>query len=229
MQAYSFAVREPTLSLSDNEECFLWFVPGKVAPHILGALEVLLTREAWVNDEDWAEGRNHIISVIGGAYMVCAADLIAEIRALRGVREDRESIPPEERTTEDYVTLRDLKDAQTASNVNQRYIRATYNVLRNTLTGEATNAVEETEEGSRVEVTGIRTSAQATALSLYSTPDLAIEDAIPPKINAALRDTSGTGTAYERLGAIENGVYTTREGDEVSAASLLASLLDILS
>lgn len=228
-QAYSYAVRAPTLSPSDNEECFVWFVPGSIAPHILGALEVLIIREAWDNDDNWREGKNAILSVMKGAYMLCASDLIAEIRALRGVREESESIPEDERTKNDYTTLRELKEAIEASNVNSRYTRATYNLLRNQLTGEATNGVEETEEGSRVEVTGIRTSAQATALSLYTSLDMPIEDAIPPKINAALRDASGESTAYQRLSKINDALYSEPDSSGQSAADFLAALLNILS
>lgn len=229
MQAYSQAVRSPTLYPNDNQECWIWFVPGSVAPMLLGAMEALLVREAWADDDKWAEGRNSLLSVKKGAYMLCAADLIAEIRALRGVREESEAIPPEERTIDDYVTLRDLLDLETVVSLNSHYVRATYNVLRNALTGEATNGAEFTEEGARVEVTGIQASSQATALSLYSTPDFAIEEAIPPKINAALREPLGAGTAYDRLSGIETALNTSGPGGDSSAAELLVSLLGILA
>lgn len=228
-QAYSYAVRADTLSPNDNDECFVWFVPGSIAPILLGAIEIFIQREAWSNDAEWIQSRNRLLSVMKGAYMLCVADLIQEIRDLRGVRADREAIPPEERTSDDYVSIRNLIDLSTAAAPNYPYIRANYNLLRNLLTGEATNAVEFTEETARTPIVGIQQSTLAAANALYETAGFLPEEAIPIKINSALRDGSGSSTAYDRLESIESAVYTGSAGNSDSAASLLASLLGILA
>jgi hypothetical protein len=77
-------------------------------PIVAGLIGILERRGAWETDSDWEQGYQWAIELQEALLSSCVQDLIAEIRALRGVRAEAESIPPENRTIEDYYSLADL-------------------------------------------------------------------------------------------------------------------------
>jgi hypothetical protein len=92
----------------DSEDHVLVCVPVR----LIGVVSYLLSygqwRKWWDTDDDYRQGWNALADLQRQMMNNCLSDLIAEIRALRGVRAEAESIPPENRTIEDYYSLADL-------------------------------------------------------------------------------------------------------------------------
>jgi hypothetical protein len=79
-----------------------------MVPILAGIVGILESRGAWETDSDWQQGYQWAVELQEALLNSCVQDLIAEIRALRGVRAEAESTPPEDRTIDDYYSLADL-------------------------------------------------------------------------------------------------------------------------
>jgi hypothetical protein len=92
----------------DVETCVLLFVPVELVP-IVGALfSQLEKRSRWVDDANHLLGYTAFVELQKQLMSNCLADLIAEIRALRGVKPEYESTPIDERTTDMYRDFNDI-------------------------------------------------------------------------------------------------------------------------
>jgi len=87
--------------------CELAVFAVAVVPYALGALEARTTQYTW-SDEGYSRGVQLVRSL--QMSMLCGGmtDLIAEIRALRGIQPAYISTPEEERTIDMYRSLNDL-------------------------------------------------------------------------------------------------------------------------
>jgi hypothetical protein len=91
-----------------EETCVLLFVPVELVP-IVGALfSRLERRNEWASPYDWGLGYKAFVALQEQLMTNCLADLIAEMRALRGIKPEFESVPEEDRTIEMYQSLNDL-------------------------------------------------------------------------------------------------------------------------
>lgn len=96
--------RFPTPTGCDTLVC----VDQAMVPILAGIVGILESRGAWETDSDWQQGYQWAVELQEALLNSCVQDLIAEIRALRGVRAEAESTPPEDRTIDDYYSLADL-------------------------------------------------------------------------------------------------------------------------
>jgi len=100
MYVYPEPPAEPT--------CVLLLVPIELVP-IVGALfGQMEQRRGWKTTADWEQGYKAFVQLQAQLMSNCLADLIAEIRALRGVKPDYTGVPVEDRTTDMYRDLNDI-------------------------------------------------------------------------------------------------------------------------
>lgn len=83
-------------------------VPAEWVPAVAGKIAELEWRESWASEDDWRAGAQLAAELQEQLMGNCVNDLIAEIRALRGVRVDAEATPEASRTIDDYYSLRDV-------------------------------------------------------------------------------------------------------------------------
>lgn len=91
-----------------TESCALVLVPHALVPILGGLVGTLEARHQWATREDWEQGYQWAAELQEQLVNNCMQTLVDELRALRGVRPEAEATPPEERTIDDYYTLRDL-------------------------------------------------------------------------------------------------------------------------
>lgn len=88
--------------------CVMLFVPVELVP-IVGALfSQLEKRSRWIDDANWLQGYTAFVDLQEQLMSNCIDTLVQEIRAIRGVKPDYESIPVEERTTDMYRDFNDI-------------------------------------------------------------------------------------------------------------------------
>jgi len=95
------------------ETCVLLFIPVELVPIVGGLLSQLEARKRWESAEDWEKGYKAFTSLQDQLMNSCLQTLIAEIRALRGVKPESEATPIEERTTDMYRSFNDIIDVLT--------------------------------------------------------------------------------------------------------------------
>lgn len=88
--------------------CVMLFVPIELVS-IVGALfSQMEKRERWIAASDWQSGYYAFTDLQYQLMNNCIDTLIAEIRALRGVKPDYVSVPVEDRTTDMYRDFNDI-------------------------------------------------------------------------------------------------------------------------
>lgn len=91
--------------------CAMLMVPVEIAP-IVGALfSQMERRSAWESESDWRNGYQAFADLQVQLMNTCMEDLIAELRALRGLKPEFEIVYPEERTSEMYRSFNDVIQA----------------------------------------------------------------------------------------------------------------------
>jgi len=89
--------------------CVLLSVPIELAPLVGGLFRRMERRGEWVTDDDWQQGYKAFVELQDQLMSTCVSDLIAELRALRGVKPAYESVAIEERTTDMYQSFTDIR------------------------------------------------------------------------------------------------------------------------
>ena len=92
----------------EQSSCAMLLVPMELVPIIGAHLSQLEKRQRWVSDDDWIKGYRAVVDLQDQLMSNCIDSLIAEIRALRGIRPDFVSVPEEERTIDMYHDITDL-------------------------------------------------------------------------------------------------------------------------
>lgn len=88
--------------------CVLLAIPVELVP-IVGALFARMERRsAWSTAADHQLGYKAFVELQDQLMNACIDELIQEIRAIRGVKPDYESVPVDERTTDMYRDFNDL-------------------------------------------------------------------------------------------------------------------------
>lgn len=88
--------------------CVLLLVPVELVPIVGAQLAQLEQRRRWATAADWEQGYRAAVQLQAQLMDNCLADVIAEIRALRGVKPEYEATPIDERTTDMYRDFNDI-------------------------------------------------------------------------------------------------------------------------
>src|SRR5262245_3231195 len=98
------------ISLPDNYpsgECVLIPVDAALVPLIAAALAPFLEKRVWTA-ESYQAGYRAFTEVLSSMTNNCVADLVAEIRAFRGLKAEFAGTPPEDQTIDMFQSLNDL-------------------------------------------------------------------------------------------------------------------------
>lgn len=93
----------------EEPTCVLLFVPIELAPLVGGLFRQMENSHEWVSLDDWQKGYKAFVELQDQLMTTCVSDLIAELRALRGVKPEYVSTPIEERTTDMYQSFTDIR------------------------------------------------------------------------------------------------------------------------
>jgi cytochrome c-type biogenesis protein CcmH/NrfF len=96
---------------AEDPTCVLLFVPIELAPLVGGLLRRMERRSEWATDSDWQQGYKAFVELQDQLMSNCTSDIVAELRALRGINPLYEEVPIEERTTDMYRSFNDLLQA----------------------------------------------------------------------------------------------------------------------
>lgn len=90
--------------------CVMLLIPVELVPIVGAGLADMEARRRWITDSDHQLGYRAFVALQDQLMTNCLDTLIAEIRALRGVKPDYASVPAEDRTTDMYRDFNDLID-----------------------------------------------------------------------------------------------------------------------
>lgn len=88
--------------------CVLLFVPVELVPLVGGSFRRMEQRRRWATEEDYQQGYRAFVELQAQLMNNCLADLIQEIRDLRGIAPAYASTPIEERESYMYRNINDL-------------------------------------------------------------------------------------------------------------------------
>lgn len=88
--------------------CVVLFIPVELVPIVGGAFKTMEQRRKWATQEDFEQGYRAFADLEAQLMNNCLVELIAEIRAIRGVKPEHSSVPVEDRTTDMYRDFNDI-------------------------------------------------------------------------------------------------------------------------
>jgi hypothetical protein len=94
---------------AEQPTCVLLFVPIELAPLVGGLFRQMENPREWATLDDWHKGYKSFVELQDQLMSTCVSDLIAELRALRGVKPEYVATPIEERTTDMYQSFTDIR------------------------------------------------------------------------------------------------------------------------
>jgi hypothetical protein len=96
---------------AEEPTCVMLFVPIELAPLVGGLFKRMEQRSEWASPYDWALGYKAFVELQDQLMSNCTSDIVAELRALRGLNPLYETVPVEDRTTDMYRSFNDILQA----------------------------------------------------------------------------------------------------------------------
>lgn len=96
---------------AEEPTCVLLFVPIELAPLVGGLFKRMEQRSEWATASDWQLGYKAFVELQDQLMSNCTSDIVAELRALRGLNPLYETVPVESRTIDMYRSFNDILQA----------------------------------------------------------------------------------------------------------------------
>jgi hypothetical protein len=93
----------------ENTTCVMLLIPSHLVPIVGSLFGSLELRAKWLTEDDWEQGYKAFTALEAQLMNSCLQDLIQEIRDLRGVLPDFVETPIEERTSDMYNSLNNVR------------------------------------------------------------------------------------------------------------------------